>query len=70
MTWDGIVTNFYKQYVKDIGLTDMIRVYIQLIVSAFGSVTFENCRGLSSEQVSEGISINISHNKTDSKNTT
>ncbi|KAI5169195.1 hypothetical protein PAEPH01_0517 [Pancytospora epiphaga] len=31
MTWDGVVTNYHKQYFREIGLTDFVEAYIQLI---------------------------------------
>ncbi|KAI5170405.1 hypothetical protein PAEPH01_1404 [Pancytospora epiphaga] len=29
MTWDGVVTNYHKQYSKEIGLIDSVEACIQ-----------------------------------------
>ncbi|KAI5169264.1 hypothetical protein PAEPH01_0570 [Pancytospora epiphaga] len=29
MTWDGVVTNYHKQYSREIGLTNSVETYIQ-----------------------------------------
>ena len=29
MTWDGIVTNYHKKHIKELGLTKTIEAYIQ-----------------------------------------
>ncbi|KAI5169268.1 hypothetical protein PAEPH01_0574 [Pancytospora epiphaga] len=29
ITWDGVVTNYHKQYSREIGLTDSVEAYIQ-----------------------------------------
>lgn len=44
MTWDGVVTNFYKKYANNIGLTDTVEAYLQPIVlkKSLESITFGN----------------------------
>ncbi|KAI5182781.1 hypothetical protein PAEPH01_2910 [Pancytospora epiphaga] len=32
MTWYGVVTSYHKQYLKEIGLTDFIKAYIQTMI--------------------------------------
>ncbi|KAI5170037.1 hypothetical protein PAEPH01_1195 [Pancytospora epiphaga] len=29
MTWDGVVTNYHKQYSREISLADSVEAYIQ-----------------------------------------
>ncbi|KAI5169886.1 hypothetical protein PAEPH01_1074 [Pancytospora epiphaga] len=29
MTWDGVVTNYHKQYLREIGLINSVEAYIQ-----------------------------------------
>ncbi|KAI5172708.1 hypothetical protein PAEPH01_1798 [Pancytospora epiphaga] len=43
MTWDSVVTNYHKQYSKEIGLTDSAKAYIQTIVlkKTLESISFE-----------------------------
>ena len=56
MTWDGVVTNYHKNYSKEIGLTDSIESYIQTIVlkKTLESISFDYRReSLSSNEVQE-----------------
>ncbi|KAI5171465.1 hypothetical protein PAEPH01_1649 [Pancytospora epiphaga] len=43
MTWYGMVTNYHKQYLRDIGLTDSVEAYIQTIglKKILESISFE-----------------------------
>ena len=47
MTWDGVVTNYHRRYMKEIGLSDSIEAYIQSIVlkKTLESVSFDYRRG-------------------------
>ena len=47
MTWDGIVTKYHSQYLKEIDLNSTIEVYIQsrVIKKTLESISFEYRRG-------------------------
>ena len=48
MTWDGVVTKFHKQHMREIGVTDHIEAYIQSIVmkKTLELVSMEYRRGI------------------------
>ncbi|KAI5168375.1 hypothetical protein PAEPH01_0072 [Pancytospora epiphaga] len=47
MTWNSVVTNYHKQYLREIGLTNSAKGYIQTIVlkKTLESISFEYQRG-------------------------
>ncbi|KAI5169548.1 hypothetical protein PAEPH01_0802 [Pancytospora epiphaga] len=47
MTRDGVVTNYHKQYSREIGFTDSVEAYIRTIVlkKTLESISFEYRRG-------------------------
>ena len=48
MTWDGIVSNYHKKYLKDLGVTNNIEAYIQsrVLKKTLETVSFEFRRGI------------------------
>ncbi|KAI4290998.1 hypothetical protein PAPHI01_0272 [Pancytospora philotis] len=55
MTWDGVVTKYHRKYSKEIGITDSIEAYIQMIVlkKTLESISFDYRRGFEPEDASE-----------------
>ena len=47
MTWDGMVTNYHRNHLKEIGIADSVEAYIQTIVlkKTLESISFEYRRG-------------------------
>ena len=48
MTWDGVVTTYHKNYLRELGISDAIEAYIQSIVlkKTLESLSFNSRRGL------------------------
>ncbi|KAI5173113.1 hypothetical protein PAEPH01_1854 [Pancytospora epiphaga] len=47
MTWNSVVTNYHKQYLREIGLIDSVKSYIQTIVlkKTLESISYDRRRG-------------------------
>ena len=47
MAWDGIVTNYHKNYSREIGIADSVEAYIQanVLKRTLESISFEHRRG-------------------------
>ena len=48
ITWDGIVSNYHKKYLKELGVTNNIEAYIQarVLKATLETVSFDYRRGI------------------------
>ncbi|KAI5176627.1 hypothetical protein PAEPH01_2398 [Pancytospora epiphaga] len=61
ITWDGVVTNYHKQYSREIGLVYSAEAYIQMIVlkKTLESVSFKYRPGLTQGEDAEAITVRV-----------
>lgn len=55
MTWDGVVTNYHKKYIQELGIQPSLEAYIQSVVlkKTLESISLERRRGHDQDEAGE-----------------